>query len=113
MIKKSILLVLVVLAAFLINSYVQKLPSCYDAGLRKNIVQIYTQNAGYYYPENMGLSLRNIVTLSVDKGTGKRTCNGQIMVFNKQSAEEYLVNELEYSCEWSEASNSLTFTILR
>ncbi len=103
----------VILAAFLINSYVQKLPSCYDAGLRKNIVQLYIQNAGYYYAENMGLSLKNIVTLSVDKGTGKRTCNGQIMVFDKQNAKEFLVNELEYSCEWSEASNSLTFTILR
>jgi hypothetical protein len=110
-IKKSILLASVILAAFLINSYVQKLPSCYDAGLRKNVVPFYIQNAGYSFAEN--ISLKNIKTLNVDKGTGRRTCIGQIMVFDKQSDKEYFDNELQYSCEWSEANNSLIFTILR
>ena len=112
MIKKTILLVSIILAVFLINSYVQKLPSCYDAGLRKNIVELYIQNTGYY-AENAGLSLKNIITLSVAEESGKKTCKGQIMISDKQSGKEFLLNEIEYSCEWSVSNDSLIFTILR
>jgi hypothetical protein len=79
-------------------------PSCHNLGLRKGMIQFYinSRNPQSHHVSDMGISLKNVSTLKVDKRTGKRTCVGQIMVIDKQKGNILQMNEIMYSTEWSE-----------
>jgi len=104
--KNAILLVSVLLIIYFVV-FDEKNPSCHDLGLRDSIIQFYihSRNPENYHANNMGISLKNIRTLKVDKKTGKRTCVGQIMVFDKQHGNILQMNEIMFSTEWSEQDN--------
>jgi hypothetical protein len=104
--KNAILLISVFLIIYFV-AFDEKNPSCHDLGLRDGIIQFYIHNRNpeNYDANNMGISLKNISTLKVDKKTRKRTCVGQIMVFDKQNGNILQMNDIIFSTEWSEQDN--------